>query len=62
MLNPIKPSKLILAKEFENQLNEFLSQGNEVKMLETTELKPHRFIVNSKIVQPIDKLPPIHKR
>lgn len=43
-------------------LDSFFGKGNEPKQLGTTELKPHRFIVNSKVESPVVKLPPIHER
>mgnify|MGYP003560943476 CR=1 len=62
MLNPIKPSKVHLSKEFENQLNEFLSQGNEVKQL-GNQMKPTaiNFVINPQKISG-EKLPPSFKR
>lgn len=63
MLNPIKPSKLNLSKEFENQLNEFLSQGNEVKDLgNSMRSDALPYVINPNKGFDGKKLPPFHKR
>lgn len=49
-------------EKLERQISEFFAKGNEPKQLGVTELKPHRFIVNSKEENLAVKLPPIHER
>lgn len=58
----IRPSKIQMSKEFEDQMMEYLSDGNEVKQL-GNQMKPTaiNFVINPQKISG-EKLPPSFKR